>query len=271
MPHQTALRLVVDNHSPKSGKPRVDAVKLVISNSRMRRRGRRLEKVVSLESSATRVPAPADQIERGGLLSAPDTRDRRLGCADKSAPVGVGDAVLSEIAVKGVHADNLASDAKPRQEETCTSQHGPALGDDYASCMPRRKVPPGALLKRDLRRPFIAEWRKYRGRMSQERLAARVEEFSGRSFSASALSRIENAKSPYQQWQLEAIAEALGCHPADLLIRDPLKPDAIWSIHDSLMRADPATQERIRGFADAVIGENTDRETARPRRKPRAA
>jgi hypothetical protein len=33
---------------------------------------------------------------------------------------------------------------------------------------------------------------------------------------------------------LEAIAAALRCEPADLLVRDPTATDAIWSLWDTL-------------------------------------
>lgn len=50
------------------------------------------------------------------------------------------------------------------------------------------------------------------------------------SFSIATLSRIENGKSPYNQRQLEAIAEAIGCQPADLIMRDPSSKDASWAL-----------------------------------------
>lgn len=118
--------------------------------------------------------------------------------------------------------------------------------------MARKKAPPGALLKRPLKRPFIAEWRAYRG-LSQESLADRVEELIGLSFTASTLSRIENAKRPYSQRQLEALAEALRCSPADLIMRDPTKEAALWSIWDAL----PQTKrEQAMSFLRFLSGED---------------
>jgi len=119
----------------------------------------------------------------------------------------------------------------------------------------RKKAPPGSLLKRKLRVPFIANWREYRT-LSQEQLAARVEDLLGTSFSTSTLSRIENAKSPYNQRQLEALSVALECSTADLLIRDPLRPDAIWSIYDNLRKATPAQRERIQRVTDALLADD---------------
>ena len=118
--------------------------------------------------------------------------------------------------------------------------------------MARKKAPPGALLKRPLKRPFIAEWRAARN-LSQESLSGRVEELLGTSFTATTLSRIENAKSPYSQRQLEAIAEALRCSPADLIMRDPSKTDAPWSIWDKL---DPAQRNQALSYLQFLVDQS---------------
>lgn len=90
--------------------------------------------------------------------------------------------------------------------------------------MPRKKAKPGSLLKLPLGRVFIREWRSFKDDMTQEVLTGHVMEMTGKSFTTGTLSRIENSKSPYQQWQLEAIAIALECSPADLISRDPTNP-----------------------------------------------
>lgn len=126
--------------------------------------------------------------------------------------------------------------------------------------MPRKKAPPGALLKQQLQRPFIAEWREFRNNLSQEALVARVEDLLGTSFSTATLSRIENARKPYSQRQLEAIAVALGCTPADLLIRNPLVPDALWTVHDNLQKATPAQKESAARIVDALLKTGTGNE-----------
>jgi DNA-binding Xre family transcriptional regulator len=48
------------------------------------------------------------------------------------------------------------------------------------------------------------------------------------------LSRIERGETPYSQDILEAVAQVLRCEPADLIMRDPTQPDAIWSLIDTL-------------------------------------
>jgi transcriptional regulator with XRE-family HTH domain len=82
-------------------------------------------------------------------------------------------------------------------------------------------------MKKQYRRTFIKEWRTYRG-LSQERLADRIGKSPG------LISQIETRKGPYTQETLEAIADALLCEPVDLLIRNPLDPEGIWSLWDAL-------------------------------------
>lgn len=78
-----------------------------------------------------------------------------------------------------------------------------------------------------LRRHFIKEWRKYRG-LSQDALAERL------GISKATLSRIENRRIPYSQDFLEACADMLMCDPADLLMRNPSSPDAVWSVWEQI-------------------------------------
>ena len=74
---------------------------------------------------------------------------------------------------------------------------------------------------------FIREWREHRG-LSQERLASRIDITKG------ALSNIETGKSGYTEPMLKALAYALRCEPVDLIIRNPMQEDAIWSIWDRI-------------------------------------
>lgn len=82
-------------------------------------------------------------------------------------------------------------------------------------------------LKQPRRRHFIKEWRVYR-ELTQTQLAERV------GVAVSTISQLETGKQGYAQPTLEAIAEALQCEPADLLMRDPSKEDALWSIWEGL-------------------------------------
>ena len=60
----------------------------------------------------------------------------------------------------------------------------------------------------------------------------------------STISRIESGKQPYTQDTLEAIADALRCEPADLLMRNPLDADAIWSLWEGL--APPQKRQAVK-------------------------
>lgn len=65
-------------------------------------------------------------------------------------------------------------------------------------------------------RHYIRDWRKYRG-LTQEQLAGRL------GVVTSSVSQLETGKQGYSQPMLEAIADALGCAPADLLNVNPFK------------------------------------------------
>lgn len=83
--------------------------------------------------------------------------------------------------------------------------------------------------KKDLQRTFLKEWRKANN-LTQEAAASRLE------VSRALLSKIENAKSPYTQQFMENAAAAYGCEVVDLIIRNPLVKDALWSIEDQLKK-----------------------------------
>lgn len=90
---------------------------------------------------------------------------------------------------------------------------------------------------------FLREWRKYRD-LSQGKLAERLGTSKGY------ISDLEAGRRQYNQDQLEAIADALGCEPADLLIRNPLDDAAFWSIWDQVPEADrPAALKMLRALA----------------------
>jgi transcriptional regulator with XRE-family HTH domain len=92
--------------------------------------------------------------------------------------------------------------------------------------------------KRGLRRTYIREWRKHRG-LTLEQLGERLD------LTASHLSMLERRERPYTQEILEAIAEALMTDPASLLMRDPTKGDAIWSIWDQASEGERVQIEAV--------------------------
>lgn len=95
-------------------------------------------------------------------------------------------------------------------------------------------------------RHFIREWRKHAG-LTQEQLANRLE------VAVSTISQLETGKQGYSQPTLEAIADALHCQPADLLMRNPLASDAVWSLEDQLKKADPRTRESIIAVMETML------------------
>lgn len=93
------------------------------------------------------------------------------------------------------------------------------------------------------RRHFLKEWRTFRG-LTMDRLADRLE------ISKATLSRLESGKQPYTQDTLEALADALSCEPADLIMRDPTSPGAIWSLWE---KASPAQRQQIESVVRALV------------------
>jgi len=95
---------------------------------------------------------------------------------------------------------------------------------------------------------YIREWREFRG-LTQVQLAERI------GIDKSYLSKIENGKRRYDQPFLEAAAVVLQCAPADLIIRNPLDPDGIWSIWDDL---EPAARQQVVAIAKTFKRTGTD-------------
>lgn len=98
---------------------------------------------------------------------------------------------------------------------------GPPRGHDEFMASPKKK----------LRKTFIREWRKFHN-LTLQKLADRLEAMHGIQTTAATLSRTETGLQEYTQQLLEALAEALQCDPADLLMRPPGSEDDIrlvWS------------------------------------------
>lgn len=83
--------------------------------------------------------------------------------------------------------------------------------------------------------------------MTQEALASRLD------VAVSTISQLETGKQGYSQPMLEALADALECQPADLLMRDPTKRDSAWSIEDQLKTASPEKREEILSVIDVLL------------------
>jgi transcriptional regulator with XRE-family HTH domain len=96
-------------------------------------------------------------------------------------------------------------------------------------------------------RHYLREWRDYRG-LTLERLAERIGLTHG------TLSKIERGKTAYTQPVLEALAEALQTTPADLIMRDPSKPNP-WAPLEGVPEADrPRLMQIIQTFKTGTDG-----------------
>jgi transcriptional regulator with XRE-family HTH domain len=73
-----------------------------------------------------------------------------------------------------------------------------------------------------LGRTYLAQWREFR-HMSQDDLAAALDEHSQDGISGASISRIESGIHPYSQDFLEAAAIVLQCTPGDIISRDPFR------------------------------------------------
>ncbi len=104
--------------------------------------------------------------------------------------------------------------------------------------------------KRQLRRHYLQQWREHRG-LSQEQAAIRL------AISRTQLSEIENMRSPYSQGLLEAAADAYGCGPADLILRDPQMPDPAWWVYEALRKASDAQRQQIRAVIETLLKTGT--------------
>ncbi len=97
------------------------------------------------------------------------------------------------------------------------------------------KIPHMATVKPRLKgakpRYYFREWRKFRG-YTQEQLAEMV------GLSAPGISQLETGKQGFTDSTLEVLAEALACRPGDLLMRNPLDDESVWSIWDHIDEAD---------------------------------
>lgn len=98
---------------------------------------------------------------------------------------------------------------------------------------------------------FVREWRKYRG-LTLEQLAERVEVTHG------ALSQLERGLVNYTQPMLEALADALNCEAGDLIMRNPLAMDALWSIKEQLAKASPEQQRQALAVIETLLKTGTD-------------
>ncbi len=99
------------------------------------------------------------------------------------------------------------------------------------------------------RKTYLREWRRSKPGRTLDTVAAELH------MSQPQLGRIERGDSPYNQDLLEALSELYGCTVADLLMRDPSDPTAIWSVWDN---AKPGEKRLIAAAAEAIVRTGTD-------------
>lgn len=68
------------------------------------------------------------------------------------------------------------------------------------------------------------------------------------------LGRIERGLQPYNQELLEALADLYGTEPASLIMRDPTREDAMWSLWD---QAKEGQRQEIEKYAEFVVKSRT--------------
>lgn len=111
------------------------------------------------------------------------------------------------------------------------------------------KVTPN--FKKPKPRYYFREWRKKR-QLTQEELAERV------GVTPPSISQLERGLQGFSDSTLEAVADALGCSPGDLLMRNPLDEDAPWSIWDSVKQSPPDTRRAIVAVVETMLKTGTD-------------
>ena len=111
---------------------------------------------------------------------------------------------------------------------------------------------------------FLREWRKHRG-LTQERLADLL------GWNKGDVSNLERGARRYNQDQLEALADALRCEPADLIMRDPLQPTPIMAIWESIPETKRDDALRIlEALAEAPAPCDTEADANAKRRRRKA-
>lgn len=88
------------------------------------------------------------------------------------------------------------------------------------------------------RKTYIREWRKFRG-LILDQLAERVGVSTGN------ISQLERGNTSYTQPMLEALADALRCEPAELLMRDPKADEGIMLVWSKIPENNKSTALQV--------------------------
>lgn len=128
----------------------------------------------------------------------------------------------------------------------CSVHRRSAVHDVYMPRNASKKVTPRP--KAPLYGPhFLRQWREEAGkRRGREYTLEEVGEAVG--ISHAQLGRIERRIQKYNQVLLEKLADLYGTEPASLLMRDPSKPDSMWSLWDQAKEAERQETEKFLEF-----------------------
>ena len=115
----------------------------------------------------------------------------------------------------------------------------------------RRRIPVGMAdePKKPLGQTYIRAWRKHRQK-TQAQVAEALD------ITEASVSRIEKGTQPYNQRQLEQLAQFLNCSPGDLLDRDPNEDSVSLDLLFRDVRPDQREQVKrvIEAFTDRRKG-----------------
>jgi transcriptional regulator with XRE-family HTH domain len=97
---------------------------------------------------------------------------------------------------------------------------------------------------------YIRAWRRKRG-YTLDDMVGRMEAL-GVAITGASISRIERCEQPYSQDILEALAEALGVTPADLIENNPDVPEA--EVFDLVRRLNQSEKQQASAVLKAMFG-----------------
>lgn len=107
-------------------------------------------------------------------------------------------------------------------------------------------MPPIKTVPHLRRRHFFVAWRKYR-EMTQEQVAPHLH------MTRENLSKIERGEVPYDQDNLERLADLYKCGVDDLLTVDPRTGDPAKTAYNALKRATPEARDRAVDVLKALL------------------
>ena len=119
--------------------------------------------------------------------------------------------------------------------------------------MSRRKRPEGIKLGKT----YLREWRIYKG-LTLEQAGKRI------GLDKSALGRIENRKSPFDQIHLQQLSEVYGVSIRDLLSTEPKRPETTDELSELAKRLKrPADVATATTLAEAILSRREDANAGR--------